>query len=301
MTRAVSASHCVKRRGSVVTILEDFASDSLDSTQLKKHQFGIVKDVDEEGDILVEFGGGDPQWIFSDNFSKLQVALEPGAGKEGAAANAKRDQTKEAPLREVEVGSTVIARRDFKSDSAEREALSTGQTGLVKRLDGDGDALIEFRGLQKPQWVFKAAFDNLCVLQAKSDGDAKSDSDSDSNSEEGEEEPEALKASIQEPAHRLPRPDAPLASPPSSSTDPPPLLAARGAKALHIGARVSVTQDFLSDSEQPVRLKQGQCGVVKDVDNEGDALVDFEALPSHQWIFKPNLEKLIVLKDTTPE
>lgn len=63
---------------------------------------------------------------------------------------------------------------------------------------------------------------------------------------------------------------------------------------------VEVTKDFESDDGQDGRgtvpLKQGQKGLIKQIENgydaAGDALIKFDGIPGRKWVFNQNLEKL---------
>lgn len=60
------------------------------------------------------------------------------------------------------------------------------------------------------------------------------------------------------------------------------------------GALVTVTKDFMSNGEPPVRLKAGQSGVIQKIDAVGDALIRFADHGTSQWVYEQNYENLRV-------
>lgn len=52
------------------------------------------------------------------------------------------------------------------------------------------------------------------------------------------------------------------------------------------GDRVMTTQELMSDSEEPVKLPKSTQGVVKRIDSDGDASIDFEGTELVEWVFK---------------
>jgi len=59
----------------------------------------------------------------------------------------------------------VVVTRPFTSDSEVAVELHPGQGGFISAVDEDGDILAFFDNVQKPQWVFKQHFGNLCFYQ----------------------------------------------------------------------------------------------------------------------------------------
>eukprot|EP00665_Eupelagonemidae_sp_cell47_P017771 gene17771-biopygen8540 len=61
------------------------------------------------------------------------------------------------------------------------------------------------------------------------------------------------------------------------------------------GDIVAVSSDFMSDSEDAVLLKKGMKGIIKKIDKEGDANIDFDDLPGYKFVFKKNFDKLRIV------
>eukprot|EP00662_Eupelagonemidae_sp_cell21_P058121 gene58121-biopygen94088 len=53
---------------------------------------------------------------------------------------------------------------------------------------------------------------------------------------------------------------------------------------LREGMKVEVAQSFMSDCSTAVKLVKGQKGKVDSVDDDGDALVDFDAHSEMLWV-----------------
>lgn len=70
---------------------------------------------------------------------------------------------------------------------------------------------------------------------------------------------------------------------------------------MKVGATVVVKASFKSNSKIPVRLHIGQTGVVKHLDSDGDAEIDFKDHPSIQWVFRKHFDKLAIRSDTQTE
>lgn len=65
-------------------------------------------------------------------------------------------------------------------------------------------------------------------------------------------------------------------------------------KSLTEGQKVVVKEDFKTNSKTPLEVKIGQAGVVRTIDADGDAEIDFEGHSSLQWVFRRNFHKLSV-------
>merc|ERR1712232_1116854 len=60
-------------------------------------------------------------------------------------------------------------------------------------------------------------------------------------------------------------------------------------KAVFAGSRVKVVQAFMSNNlENKIELKVGMCGLVDEVDADGDANITFEGVLRKQWVLKKN-------------
>eukprot|EP00665_Eupelagonemidae_sp_cell47_P016393 gene16393-biopygen8440 len=59
------------------------------------------------------------------------------------------------------------------------------------------------------------------------------------------------------------------------------------------GSTVIISEDFISDSTNSVLLKKGLTGLIKLIDEGGDAIIIFDGLsPKAQMVFKDNFDKL---------
>jgi len=64
--------------------------------------------------------------------------------------------------------------------------------------------------------------------------------------------------------------------------------ASKETKQLEKGDSVEVTNTFDSDSTTAVQLLKGEIGIVKDIDKDGDAVLEFEGHETKEWVFKKN-------------
>jgi len=63
---------------------------------------------------------------------------------------------------------TVTVLEELKSENKERILLKQGLQGSVERYDDEGDALIRFDGIDKPQWIFQRDFPKLKFAELES-------------------------------------------------------------------------------------------------------------------------------------
>lgn len=63
-------------------------------------------------------------------------------------------------------------------------------------------------------------------------------------------------------------------------------------RSLKEGQKVVAKEDFATNSKTPLQVKVGQVGMVKTIDEDGDAEIDFEGCGSLQWVFRRNFHKL---------
>merc|ERR1712224_927546 len=61
------------------------------------------------------------------------------------------------------VGASVVVSTPFKSNSKIPVQLESGQIGVVKHIDCDGDVEIDFKAHSTVQWVFRKNFDKLVI------------------------------------------------------------------------------------------------------------------------------------------
>jgi preprotein translocase subunit YajC len=67
----------------------------------------------------------------------------------------------------IEVGATVEVLETFKSNSkGDKATLKPGQTGTVVKLDDDGDAFIKFDAHKDKEWVVRANFHKLRIIES---------------------------------------------------------------------------------------------------------------------------------------
>jgi len=294
-----------RQRGSSIMIVEEFMSNSLSSMPLKRNQQGVVKDIDEEGDLLVEFSGCEPQWIFRENLDKVK-SLDPN-GDDGSQEVVVGEDASSAAM---EAGWTVVVRSELRTDNQDRVLLREGQVGRVKKVDDTGDALIVFEGIRKPQWVFKQGFKKLCFQASTSRAcpslavaaavvGARSAARADVPPTPMTL-PATGAASSSGELHTSPRPEQPPAGAISSSAGKdvarptPARRASLDGHAIVEGLKVAVSHEFKSDSEGKMLLSRGMKGVVQEVDEDGDALVKFDESGTLEWIFTANFDKLRV-------
>ena len=62
------------------------------------------------------------------------------------------------------VGRWVRATVTFTTDSKNAKEVSKGSLGVVAEIDQDGDASIDFEGLDAEEWVLQSNFGNISVL-----------------------------------------------------------------------------------------------------------------------------------------
>lgn len=82
----------------------------------------------------------------------------------------------------------------------------------------------------------------------------------------------------------------------AASSDMPSRMIHRREPRIEVGTAVVVNTDFKSNSNPPVVLKRGYVGVVKHIDIDGDAEIDFRAHKELQWVFRKNYDKLDIDK-----
>jgi hypothetical protein len=61
------------------------------------------------------------------------------------------------------------------------------------------------------------------------------------------------------------------------------------------GDRVCIQESCMSNSRDPTRLQKGQLGTVRTIDEDGDALIDFDENGKGEWIFRTCFERLRIL------
>lgn len=61
------------------------------------------------------------------------------------------------------------------------------------------------------------------------------------------------------------------------------------------GERIEVAVTFQADGKMKTRLRKGLRGRIDEIDHEGDALINFDALDTRQWIKKQNFHKIRVI------
>jgi len=136
--------------GALVGVLRDIMSDSSEPVAVKRGTRGIVRQVDGDGDALIEFDGHvKNEWLFKSKLDDLRVMRRDG----------------EDVGSELKVGDTVQAARQFMTDSKHQVVVKEGERGRVVEIDTDGDLLIQFVGLQAKQWVAKGHSDRLRVVK----------------------------------------------------------------------------------------------------------------------------------------
>ncbi|CAE7246031.1 unnamed protein product, partial [Symbiodinium sp. KB8] len=70
------------------------------------------------------------------------------------------------------------------------------------------------------------------------------------------------------------------------------------AAAWQVGDVVCVTEPFMSDSEDQVRLEAGMTGILVKLDEHEDAFLELDAFDARQWVFQKKRHKLKRLLDT---
>jgi len=65
-------------------------------------------------------------------------------------------------------------------------------------------------------------------------------------------------------------------------------------RSIEVGRFVFVTQDFQNMFDKDVSFKTGERGYVRELDEEGDAQIDFNDHEEGRWISKKNFDKLKV-------
>lgn len=64
----------------------------------------------------------------------------------------------------IKTGAIVKVHTEFTSDDDNKHPLAMNTQGVVREIDADGDALIEFQGFGEDLWVAAANFNRLQVL-----------------------------------------------------------------------------------------------------------------------------------------
>merc|ERR1719401_2016797 len=59
-----------------------------------------------------------------------------------------------------------------------------------------------------------------------------------------------------------------------------------------VGDAIVVSEDFLADDEQPLSLLKYQGGVVEQVEDNGDLLVNFYDHDTMAWVFRDNFRRI---------
>mmetsp|Transcript_106160 Transcript_106160/g.305230 ORF Transcript_106160/g.305230 Transcript_106160/m.305230 type:complete len:979 (+) Transcript_106160:2-2938(+) len=236
-----------KRRGSVVVVAQDFMSDNVDSVPLKSQAVGIVSEVDDDGDILVEFANGNAQWVCQTNQDKIKLVTS------GEKNPVKRN-------------AQILVTQDFMSDSVDSRRIRRSSTGRVKEIDGDGDVLVEF-GKGQWEWIASSNLDKVAVI--------------------GQDVSKVVAS-------------APMTQQMSGSEAgekrPPDAAKRKTGLVWTPGCIVIAKNDFMSDNYESSKVKALTEGKVVEIDAEGDALVDFGAQGSSQWVSMAHRESLAVVR-----
>mmetsp|Transcript_75938 Transcript_75938/g.198043 ORF Transcript_75938/g.198043 Transcript_75938/m.198043 type:complete len:377 (-) Transcript_75938:507-1637(-) len=103
-----------------------------------------------------------------------QKAVAPTAEKPGALSFDSQTSTSAGSpslmddFESMKEGATITVLEDFKSSSkGAKVQLTVGQKGVVCRVDGDGDVLVQFRDHPDKEWITRNNFDKLRVSRAR--------------------------------------------------------------------------------------------------------------------------------------
>ena len=119
--------------GDYVRAVKEFDHNKNTNVKVKPGTTGQVVLIDNDGDYKIKFEGHSRnRWSIKKKAEVIPV---------------------EVP---VEVGSAVVARHKFqRQKSKSTPAIEKGTSGIVTRIDSDGDYLVKFDGLDRPRWALR--------------------------------------------------------------------------------------------------------------------------------------------------
>jgi len=147
--------------GDLVYAKDNFSSDSEEPARLLAGQRGTIVLVDDDGDAYIHFDNvPKKQWVYRSNYGHLTKVPPSKSGISLEAPTCEGDRPAEQQGTFAE-GDAVVVTADFASDSEEPAQLLRGQRGRVVKIDGDGDAYVQFEDHGPKQWVYSANYCNL--------------------------------------------------------------------------------------------------------------------------------------------
>jgi len=153
------------------------------------------------------------------------------------------------------VGDAVVVVSSFVANSKHSHELEPGMRGKVEEVDEEGDALVDFEDSDELLWLHPKDLVHLTKVV---------------NNEEETKPDSKTKEEVA---------DAPVE-------------AVHEDKAFAVGDDVVVISSFVANSEHSHELKPGMKGKVEEVDDEGDALLDFEDSDELLWLYPADLVHL---------
>ena len=121
--------------------------------QMALGDIGKVLKFDDDGDARVAFHGFKEGWVVRDEWKHFE-SVPPG-------------DVEDAKNLVFVKGSQVKVRNSFVS--IKKITLVLGETGMVEKIDEDGDALVQFTTIGSKQWVKRTNFPDLCSVNSRVD------------------------------------------------------------------------------------------------------------------------------------
>jgi len=109
---------------------------------------GKVLKFDDDGDARVAFHGFKEGWVVRDEWKHFE-SVPPG-------------DVEDAKKLVLVKGSQVEVLKSFKSEVGQNPVtLVLGETGVVEKIDEDGDALVQFTTIGSKQWIKRKNFPDI--------------------------------------------------------------------------------------------------------------------------------------------
>ncbi len=116
--------------------------------QLVVGDIGKVLKFDDDGDARVAFHGFKEGWVVRDEWKHFE-SVPPG-------------DVEDAKKLVLVKGSQVEVLKSFKSEVGQNPVtLVLGETGVVEKIDEDGDAQIQFTTIGSKQWIKRKNFPDI--------------------------------------------------------------------------------------------------------------------------------------------
>jgi len=167
-------------------------------------------------------------------------------------------------LKTIEVDDLVVVRRAFKSGGDDPLNLQKGTRGIVTDVDHEhGEAVVEFEGIEEPQWIAAKNFKHLVKAVDRLPTEAEIKMDRERKNEKQRREGSGLSMQFFE------------------------------------GDRIIVKKTFTSGGDEPTEVQKGSQGVVQFREDD-EIVIEFEGNEEGVWVQARDYHKLELRSEPDP-